>query len=244
MRTAGKAAEMTDRRRERRRELGSFLRAGRKRTPTADVELPGSPRRRTPGLRREELATLAGISSTCCTVLEQSRDVRRTRRSTCCREVVERPGTFVLPNLGATQPSTSTRPCVGRTLSAMWSVPNGCMRCPGPYWSSHRQRGLSHQLPPSSCPSRTTPPHEHLLEPAVIAPESSSAIVVSVTITFSRYALRAARLNRMWTVFFQPGSWSDPWVNHRGRSAMALPALSVAFDLGTARHNGPDPPVH
>ncbi len=61
---------------ERRRELGVFLRARRERTAPADVGLPGSARRRTPGLRREELATLAGISTTWYTFLEQGRDVR------------------------------------------------------------------------------------------------------------------------------------------------------------------------
>ena len=61
---------------ERRHELGSFLRARRERTSPSDVGLPGSPRRRTPGLRREELASLAGISTTWYTFLEQGRDVR------------------------------------------------------------------------------------------------------------------------------------------------------------------------
>lgn len=65
---------------ERRRELGSFLRARRERIAPADVGLPGSGRRRTPGLRREELATLAGISTTWYTFLEQGRDVRPSRQ--------------------------------------------------------------------------------------------------------------------------------------------------------------------
>lgn len=60
----------------RRQKLGSFLRARRERSSPADVGLPCSSRRRTPGLRREELATLAGISTTWYTFLEQGRDVR------------------------------------------------------------------------------------------------------------------------------------------------------------------------
>lgn len=67
---------MTGQTTERRHELGSFLRARRERTAPSDVGLPGSPRRRTPGLRREELANLAGISTTWYTFLEQGRDVR------------------------------------------------------------------------------------------------------------------------------------------------------------------------
>ncbi|MEJ7649749.1 MAG: helix-turn-helix transcriptional regulator [Nakamurella sp.] len=64
----------------RNRELASFLRARRERTSPFDVGLPGSPRRRTPGLRREELATLAGISTTWYTFLEQGRNVRASRQ--------------------------------------------------------------------------------------------------------------------------------------------------------------------
>lgn len=71
---------MADAGTERRHELGSFLRARRERTEPADVGLPGSARRRTPGLRREELAALAGISTTWYTFLEQGRDVRPSRQ--------------------------------------------------------------------------------------------------------------------------------------------------------------------
>lgn len=60
----------------RRQELGAFLRARRERTAPGEVGLPGSPRRRTPGLRREEVALLANISATWYTHLEQGRDVR------------------------------------------------------------------------------------------------------------------------------------------------------------------------
>lgn len=67
---------MTDATTGRRHELGLFLRARRERTAPSDVGLPASTRRRTPGLRREELATLAGISTTWYTFLEQGRDVR------------------------------------------------------------------------------------------------------------------------------------------------------------------------
>ncbi|MQY22777.1 helix-turn-helix transcriptional regulator [Nocardia macrotermitis] len=59
----------------RRRELGTFLRARRERTTPTEVGLPGSARRRTPGLRREELAVLSGVSTTWYTYLEQGRDV-------------------------------------------------------------------------------------------------------------------------------------------------------------------------
>ncbi|MEU6326990.1 helix-turn-helix transcriptional regulator [Streptomyces sp. NPDC047049] len=56
-----------------RRELGDFLRSRRERITPADVGLPAGPRRRTPGLRREEVAQLAFISTEYYTRLEQAR---------------------------------------------------------------------------------------------------------------------------------------------------------------------------
>jgi transcriptional regulator with XRE-family HTH domain len=61
--------------RERRAELASFLRARREHITPEDVGLPGGGRRRTPGLRREEVAQLAGVGVTWYTWLEQSRDI-------------------------------------------------------------------------------------------------------------------------------------------------------------------------
>lgn len=60
----------------RRRELGAFLRSRRERITPDEVGLPRTARRRTPGLRREELALLAGMSATWYTYLEQGRDIR------------------------------------------------------------------------------------------------------------------------------------------------------------------------
>lgn len=55
-------------------ELGTFLRARREAVKPADVGLPAGQRRRTPGLRRAELALLADISVEYLTRLEQGRD--------------------------------------------------------------------------------------------------------------------------------------------------------------------------
>ncbi|GAA1247150.1 helix-turn-helix transcriptional regulator [Pseudonocardia aurantiaca] len=57
----------------RRRELGACLRAYRQLIRPADVGLPDHGRRRTPGLRREEVATLAGVGLSWYTWLEQGR---------------------------------------------------------------------------------------------------------------------------------------------------------------------------
>ncbi|WP_028309836.1 helix-turn-helix transcriptional regulator [Derxia gummosa] len=55
--------------------LGAFLRDHRERIAPAAVGLSAGGRRRTPGLRREELAQLAGLSPTWLTWAEQGRDV-------------------------------------------------------------------------------------------------------------------------------------------------------------------------
>src|SRR5215471_1534422 len=59
----------------RRDELRAFLRSRRARLSPAEVGLPDNGRRRTPGLRREELATLAGVGVSWYTWLEQGRDI-------------------------------------------------------------------------------------------------------------------------------------------------------------------------
>jgi transcriptional regulator with XRE-family HTH domain len=59
----------------RRHELAGFLRSRRERIAPEQVGLPPATRRRTPGLRREEVATLAGVGVTWYTWLEQGRDI-------------------------------------------------------------------------------------------------------------------------------------------------------------------------
>lgn len=58
-----------------RDELASFLRARRQSLSPVDVGLPSGGRRRTPGLRREEVAGLAGVGLTWYTWLEQGRNI-------------------------------------------------------------------------------------------------------------------------------------------------------------------------
>ncbi|ADI12261.1 helix-turn-helix domain-containing protein [Streptomyces bingchenggensis BCW-1] len=54
-------------------ELAAFLKSRRARIRPSDVGLPGGPRRRVPGLRREEVAQLAGLSADYYTELERGR---------------------------------------------------------------------------------------------------------------------------------------------------------------------------
>ncbi|MFI8978655.1 helix-turn-helix transcriptional regulator [Ectopseudomonas khazarica] len=58
-----------------RQELSEFLQLHRRKLGPADVGLPATGRRRTPGLRREEVAALAGVGLTWYTWFEQGRDI-------------------------------------------------------------------------------------------------------------------------------------------------------------------------
>ncbi|MFI9171197.1 helix-turn-helix transcriptional regulator [Streptomyces lincolnensis] len=59
----------------RRPELAAFLRSRRARVTPRDVGMPPGLRRRTPGLRREEVAQLSGVGVTWYTWLEQGRPI-------------------------------------------------------------------------------------------------------------------------------------------------------------------------
>ena len=64
----------------RRAELGGFLKAHRARLSPADFGMPPGSRRRTPGLRREEVALLAGVGVTWYTWLEQGREINASQQ--------------------------------------------------------------------------------------------------------------------------------------------------------------------
>jgi len=71
MRTNGRAVDP-----HLRQELAAFLQACRKRLSPQQVGLPSGERRRVKGLRREEVAALAGIGITWYTWLEQGRNIQ------------------------------------------------------------------------------------------------------------------------------------------------------------------------
>jgi transcriptional regulator with XRE-family HTH domain len=89
----------------RRTELAAFLRARRERVSPEDVGLPPGTRRRTAGLRREELAQLAGVGVTWYTWLEQGRPINASVQvldaiaSTLRLDAVERAHLFRLADL-------------------------------------------------------------------------------------------------------------------------------------------------
>ncbi|MGY1667374.1 helix-turn-helix transcriptional regulator [Geodermatophilus sp. SYSU D00696] len=63
-----------------RQELAGFLRSRRRQVDPRTAGLPPSGARRTPGLRREEVALLSGVSATWYTWLEQARDIHPSRQ--------------------------------------------------------------------------------------------------------------------------------------------------------------------
>jgi transcriptional regulator with XRE-family HTH domain len=64
----------------KRTQLSAYLKACRARITPEAVGLPPGPRRRTPGLRREELAQLAGVGITWYTWLEQGRPINASEQ--------------------------------------------------------------------------------------------------------------------------------------------------------------------
>lgn len=110
-----------------RQELAAFLRARRNRLKPADVGIPSGGRRRTPGLRREEVSQLTGVSVTWYTWLEQARNITVSRQvldslATGLKfDDVERQHLFALAAtpLPLSQQSTSPSASLRRMLEAL-----------------------------------------------------------------------------------------------------------------------------
>ncbi|MFE0045965.1 helix-turn-helix transcriptional regulator [Streptomyces albireticuli] len=100
----------------RRGELAAFLRSRRERVTPEQAGLPRGPRRRTPGLRREEVAHLAAVGVTWYTWLEQARDIKVSAQvlDSIARALmldrVERSHLFALAGTADPMPDTS---CLG-----------------------------------------------------------------------------------------------------------------------------------
>ncbi len=115
-----------------RDELGDALRTWRERLRPADVGLPAGVRRRTPGLRREEVAQLAGVSADYLTRLEQARGphpsdavvaalARALRLSDAEREHLYRLAGAALPGPGRIR--STVRPSVQRLMDRFTDLP-------------------------------------------------------------------------------------------------------------------------
>jgi transcriptional regulator with XRE-family HTH domain len=116
----------------RRRELGAFLRDRRERIAPQQVGLTPVGRRRTPGLRREELAQLAGVGVTWYTWLEQGRDINVSPQvlEAVCRTLMldphERSHVMTLAGFGEHRLSKECQaisPAVRAMLDALTPIP-------------------------------------------------------------------------------------------------------------------------
>ncbi len=111
---------------------GDFLRARRGQLRPADVGYPADPRRRVPGLRREEVAVLAGLSVDYYVRLEQG----RARPSAAVLDaladalLLDGPGRLHLHQLAGPVPSTAARPGRQAVRPGLRLVLDGLVDCP------------------------------------------------------------------------------------------------------------------
>jgi hypothetical protein len=116
----------------RRHELATFLRSRRERITPEQVQLPRGRRRRTPGLRREEVAQLSAVGVTWYTWLEQARDIQVSEQvldalaRTLLLDTSERAHLFQLA--GAVDPSPAAQcavitPALRQILTRLEPVP-------------------------------------------------------------------------------------------------------------------------
>ncbi|WP_078943108.1 helix-turn-helix transcriptional regulator [Streptomyces aureus] len=116
----------------RRQELATFLRSRRERITPEQVQLPRGRRRRTPGLRREEVAQLSAVGVTWYTWLEQARDIQVSEQvldalaRTLLLDSSERAHLFQLA--GAVDPTPAAQcpvitPALRRILAQLEPVP-------------------------------------------------------------------------------------------------------------------------
>ncbi|MFF7247351.1 helix-turn-helix domain-containing protein [Embleya sp. NPDC008237] len=119
-------------------ELGTYLRDRRAAVRPADVGLPDGARRRTPGLRRSELATLAGVGVEYLARLEQGRDRRPSGRVLAAladalrltadermhvRRLAEAASGETFPGPGGQPPARAVRPTVRALLDRLEPAP-------------------------------------------------------------------------------------------------------------------------
>jgi transcriptional regulator with XRE-family HTH domain len=108
-----------------RTDLSEFLRAGRARVTAEEAGLPVGPRRRTPGLRREEVAVLAGVGASWYQWLEQGREITVSGQVLDAIARVlrfsndERRHLYVLAGLNPPLPSPPADPSIGEDITQL-----------------------------------------------------------------------------------------------------------------------------
>lgn len=141
---------------DRRAELGEFLRARRQAVTPEQVRLPRGRRRRTPGLRREEVALLAGVSVTWYTWLEQGRRINASpdvlRAIGRALQLDEAGQDHLLVLAQPTAPATTTEATPDEVPSALRRLIEAFEPAPayvlGPHWEFAAWNGAQARLYP------------------------------------------------------------------------------------------------
>jgi transcriptional regulator with XRE-family HTH domain len=126
----------------RRTELAAFLRTQRARLTPADAGLPAgsaSGRRRTPGLRREEVAQLSGVGVTWYTWLEQGRDITASAQviDALARALLLTPGQHRHLRELASLPSPQLRPAAETLLPRLQLLVDAAAPSPASVYDQH-----------------------------------------------------------------------------------------------------------
>jgi transcriptional regulator with XRE-family HTH domain len=151
-------------------ELGLLLRRRRESLTPAEAGLPAGPRRRTPGLRRAEVAMLAGVSVEYLTRLEQGRDRRPSAQVLSALAdvlhftIAERSRLYRLAKtadtgftcMGHTPPGNTVRPAVRAMLDRLEPTPavllnrlNDVLSCTAGYQRLMAPAGVLDGTPPN-----------------------------------------------------------------------------------------------
>lgn len=150
---------------QRRQDLADFLRTRRMRLSPEQVGLIGGGRRRTPGLRREEVAQLANVGVSWYTLLEQGRDIHPS--SAVLQSIAdalqltpdERRHLFLLadqhPLIDTTTYDEEVSPALRRVLDALNPVPAYIV---GRRWNFLAWNTNAEHI---FAPSQTMPPYEY-----------------------------------------------------------------------------------
>ncbi|MGB0113662.1 MAG: helix-turn-helix transcriptional regulator [Ilumatobacteraceae bacterium] len=165
---------------DHRRELADFLRARREATRPDQVGLPTSRGRRTPGLRREEVAMLAGVSLTWYTWLEQGRRINASNDVLLAIGRALRLDDAGLDHLiSLTEPGTATVNAPAEAPSALVRLLDALMPAPayvlGPHWEFVGWNAAQARLYPRI--DSLEPPRRNLLW-VLFADESTRELIV------------------------------------------------------------------
>jgi transcriptional regulator with XRE-family HTH domain len=151
---------------DHRQELAEFLRARREATLPEQVGLPSGRGRRTPGLRREEVAMLAGVSLTWYTWLEQGRRINPSHdvllaigRALRVNEAgLEHIISLTEPGTEAVEAPAELPNALSRLLDALMPAPAYVL---GPHWEFVGWNAAQEQLYPRI--TQLEPPRQNLL---------------------------------------------------------------------------------